>query len=114
MGLELRRTSGKQINGSTLVVPGQPILGYKKFENSFGYKKKPDIYEGYPVDQPQITPIPTSTPIPTPTSTPTPTPTSTPTPTPSPTPDQILLNPIITNNQEYISTESNFYLMFVD
>ena len=110
MGLELRRTSGKQINGSTLVVPGQPILGYKKFENSFGYKKKPGIYEGYPVDQPQITPIPTGTPIPTPT----PTPTSTPTPTPSPTPDQILLNPIITNNQEYISTDSNFYLMFVD
>jgi len=108
MGLELRRTSGKQINGSTLVVPGQPILGYKKFENSFGYKKKPDTYEGYPVDQPQITP--TSTPTTTPTSTPT----STPTPTPSPTIDQILLNPIITNNHEYISTESNFYLMFVD
>ena len=88
MGLELRRTSGKQINGSTLVVPGQPILGYKKFENSFGYKKKPDTYEGYPVDQPQITPTPTptSTPTPTPTSTPTPTPTTTPTPTPTTTP----------------------------
>ena len=61
MGLELRRTSGKQINGSTLVVPGQPILGYKKFENSFGYKKKPETYEGHPVDPTHITPTPTPT-----------------------------------------------------
>ena len=53
MGLESRRTSGKQINGSTLIVPGQPILSYKKFENSFAYKKKSELFEGYPVDPTQ-------------------------------------------------------------
>lgn len=50
MGLETRRTSGKQINGSTLIVPGQPMLSYKKFENSFSYKRKAEVFEGYPVE----------------------------------------------------------------
>jgi hypothetical protein len=48
--------------------------------------------------------------------TPTPTPTQTPTPTPTltPTPIDILINPIITENDEYIIVGDNFYLMFVD
>ena len=59
--------------------------------------------------------IPTPTPTPTFTSTPTPTLTSTPTPTPTPsTPIDILINPIITENDEYIIVGDNFYLMFVD
>ena len=62
-----------------------------------------------------VIPTPTSTPTPTFTSTPTPTFTSTPTPTPTPsTPIDILINPIITENEEYINVGNNFYLMFVD
>jgi hypothetical protein len=57
--------------------------------------------------------IPTPTPTPTFTSTPTPTLTSTPTPTPTPsTPIDILINPIITENDEYIIVGDNFYLMY--
>jgi hypothetical protein len=57
--------------------------------------------------------IPTPTPTPTFTSTPTPTLTSTPTPTPTPsTPTDILINPIITENDEYIIVGDNFYLMY--
>ena len=41
------------------------------------------------------------------------TPTSTPSPTPTPTID-ILINPIITENDEYINVGGDFYLMFVD
>ena len=59
--------------------------------------------------------IPTPTPTPTFTSTPTPTLTSTPTPTPTPsTPIDILINPIITENDEYINVGNNSYLTFVD
>ena len=59
--------------------------------------------------------IPTPTPTPTFTSTPTPTLTSTPTPTPTPsTPIDVLINPIITENDEYINVGNNSYLMFVD
>jgi hypothetical protein len=58
-------------------------------------------------------PFPTLTPTPTFTSTPTPTLTSTPTPTPTPsTPIDILINPIITENDEYIIVGDNFYLMY--
>ena len=58
-----------------------------------------------------LTPTPTNTS--TPTSTPTPTLTSTPTPTPTPsTPIDILINPIITENDEYIIVGDNFYLMY--
>ena len=65
------------------------------------------------------TPTPTPTPTNTPTLTPTPTPTNTPTLTPTPTPTptsviEILINPIITENGEYIDVGGNFYLMFVD
>jgi len=71
------------------------------------------------IPTPTPTPTFTSTPTPTLTSTPTPTPTptststSTPTPTPS-TPIDILINPIITENEEYINVGNNSYLMFVD
>ena len=61
-----------------------------------------------------VIPKPTSTPTPTFTSTPTPTLTSTPTPTPTQTPIEVLINPIITENDEYINVGDNFYLMFVD
>jgi hypothetical protein len=47
---------------------------------------------------------------------PTPTPTNTPTPsvTPTPTPEQILINPIITENDEYIEVGNDEYLQFVN
>ena len=61
-----------------------------------------------------VIPKPTSTPTPTFTSTPTPTLTSTPTPTPTQTPIEVLINPIITENDEYINVGNNSYLMFVD
>jgi hypothetical protein len=57
--------------------------------------------------------IPTPTPTPTFTSTPTPTFTSTPTPTPTPsTPIDILINPILIGNDEYISVGNNEYLEY--
>lgn len=54
---------------------------------------------------------PTQTPTQTPTNTPTPTPTQTPTPTPS-LPIEVLIDPIITENNEYINVGNNEYLMF--
>ena len=64
-----------------------------------------------------ITPTNTQTPTVTigltPTATPSNTATNTVTPTPTPTID-ILINPIITENDEYIDVGGNFYLMFVD
>ena len=65
------------------------------------------------IPTPTPTPTFTSTPTPTSTNTPTPTSTSTPTPTPS-TPIDVLINPIITENDEYINVGNNSYLMFVD
>ena len=62
---------------------------------------------------PRPTVTPTVTQTPTVTNTPTNTPTFTPTPTQTPTID-ILINPIITENDEYIDVGGNFYLMFVD
>ena len=59
------------------------------------------------------TPTPTQTNTPTNTETPTPTPTNTPTPTQTPEPE-VLINPIILENGEYISVGDNFYLIFVD
>ena len=62
-------------------------------------------------------PTPTKTPTSTPTNTPTPTitPTQTRTPTPTPTPTPIVLvDPIITNNDEYIDIGQELYLMFFD
>jgi hypothetical protein len=58
--------------------------------------------------------VPTFTPTPTPTNTPTPTSTSVPIPTPTPTnTPQELINPIITENDEYLIVGNNEYLMFV-
>ena len=57
------------------------------------------------------TPTPTNTPTPTPTNTPTPTPTNTPTPTPSPS-VEVLIDPIITENDEYIIVGQNQYLKY--
>jgi hypothetical protein len=54
------------------------------------------------------------TPTPTPTNTETPTSTPTPTPTSTQAPEENLINPIITDNSEYISVGENFYLQFVD
>jgi hypothetical protein len=47
---------------------------------------------------------------------PTPTPTNTPTPsvTPTPTPEQILINPIIVGNDEYLEVGNDEYLQFVN
>ena len=74
-----------------------------------------------PTTTPTQTVTPTNTPTLTPTFTPTFTPTSstTQTPTPTPTltpttPPEVLINPIITQNDEYISVGENEYLMFVD
>ena len=68
-----------------------------------------------PTNTPTFTPTltPTLTPTFTPTSSTTQTPTPTPTLTPTP-PPEVLINPIITQNDEYISVGENEYLMFVD
>jgi hypothetical protein len=72
-----------------------------------------------PTNTPTNTITPTNTQTPTvtigltPTATPSNTATNTVTPTPTPTID-ILINPIITENGEYIDVGGNFYLMFVD
>ena len=67
-----------------------------------------------PTETPTNTPTPTITPTNTvtPTETPTNTPTPTITPTPTPT-SQVLIDPIITGNDEYISVGNDEYLMFV-
>ena len=39
MGLAKRKTSGNINGGSTLIVPGQPILSAKKFEVTFSNKR---------------------------------------------------------------------------
>lgn len=71
----------------------------------------------FPSPLPSQTPYPKLSNTPTPTPTPTNTPTLTPTPTPTPTPTsviEILINPIITNNDEYIDVGNDEYLIFVD
>ena len=47
MGLESRKTSDRQIAGSTLIVTGQQILTVKRFPNTFQYKYRP-FREGEP------------------------------------------------------------------
>ena len=121
MGLDFRKRSGTIANGSRLVVPGQITTGQKVFPNTFSQKSAPPNpkLESLPIATPTNTPTPsvtpTLTPSVTPTYTPTPTPsvtpTSTPTPTPTPTPEQ-LINPIITENGEYIVVGNEEYLMF--
>jgi len=39
MGKELRKTSGKIIGGSTLIVPDQPVYSVKVFPPTFKYKQ---------------------------------------------------------------------------
>ena len=118
MGLDFRKRSGTIANGSRLIVPGQITTGQKVFPNTFSQKSAPPNFklESLPIVTP-IIPIPTNTPTPTPSVTPTPTNTPTPsvtptsTPTPTPTPEQ-LINPIITENEEYIVVGNEEYLMF--
>lgn len=141
MGLDFRRKSGRIANGSKLIVPGQITIGIKVFPNTFSQKKSApidsNIQINYPTPTntptPTITPIPTNTPTPTPTitstniptSTPTPTPTktpipsftTTPTPTPTPTPTvpvDILVNPILAQEDVYIIVGSNNFLQYND
>jgi hypothetical protein len=59
------------------------------------------------------TPTPTQTNTPTNTETPTPTPTNTPTPTQTPVPE-VLINPILIGNDEYLSVGNNEYLEFIN
>jgi hypothetical protein len=58
-----------------------------------------------------VSPTPTNTPTVTPTNTPTVTPTNTPTPTPS-LPVESIIDPIITENDEYIIVANNEYLKY--
>lgn len=106
MGLDFRKRSGTLANGSRLIVPGQITTGQKVFPNTFSQKSAPPNFklESLPIVTP-IIPIPTNTPTPTPSVTPTST------PTPTPTPEQ-LINPIITENEEYIVVGNEEYLMF--
>ena len=106
MGLDFRKRSGTLANGSRLIVPGQITTGQKVFPNTFSQKSAPPNFklESLPIVTP-IIPIPTNTPTPTPSVTPTFT------PTPTPTPEQ-LINPIITENKEYIVVGNEEYLMF--
>jgi hypothetical protein len=50
MGLSSRKKSGKLIAGSTMIVPGQPILSAKKFVITFSNKKGslPETYNEQP------------------------------------------------------------------
>lgn len=92
MGLSFRKRSGRIANGSRLIVPGQITTGEKVFEITFNGKRNP--YDVPAPKEPTI-PIPPSR-----------------TPRPTPTPEQ-LVNPIITENDEYINVGENEYLEFV-
>jgi hypothetical protein len=52
MGLSSRKKSGKLIAGSTMIVPGQPVLSAKKFQVTFSNKKGslPETYNQPPKD----------------------------------------------------------------
>jgi hypothetical protein len=135
MGLDFRRKSGRIANGSKLIVPGQITTGIKVFPNTFSQKKSAPIDSNIQINYPTPTntPTPTSTPIPTntptptptitstntptPTKTPTPSITTTPTPTPTPTPTvpvDILVNPILAQEDVYIIVGSNNFLQYND
>jgi hypothetical protein len=92
MGLERRKTSGNLIGGSNLIVPGQNIYNVKRFPTTFNFKKGSgvDNQRLYNTTPPKPSPLP---------------------PTPVP---QVLINPIITENQEYLAVGQYFYLMYVD
>jgi hypothetical protein len=107
-----------QFTGITTNITGSTSITFNVITNS--------IFDVTPTPTPTLTPTPTETslpvtPTPTPTETslpvtPTPTETSlpvTPTPTPTPDPNQ-LIDPILTENDEYINVGNDLYLMFVD
>jgi hypothetical protein len=99
MGLSFRRRSGRIADGSKLIVPGQITTGVKVFPNTFQYKqgsKDKSLGPGIEVDL-------------VPTNTPTPSPSPTPTPTPQP---EVLIDPIITQNGEYIYVGDGYYLKY--
>lgn len=48
MGLGTRKTSGRLIGGSSLIVPGEAIYTVKRFPNTFQYKYRV-LPEGEPV-----------------------------------------------------------------
>jgi hypothetical protein len=100
MGLDRRRVSGKVYNGSTLIVPGQQVSSVKVIPITFQYKKgsSRDLEREYQEIKPTTTPTPTVTP----------------TPTPTPVPPEVLLNAIITDNQEYINVGNNYYLQYAE
>lgn len=132
MGLNLRPRSGRIANGSRLIVNGQPTTGSKLTQPIFTRKRSapidlnPDIIPTLTPSQtptltPTVTPTPsfttTNTPSVTPTITPSPTASvgQTPTPTPSFTPTrsvEIIINPIISQNDEYIIVGVDNYLMY--
>lgn len=83
-----------------MIVPGQPISSYKKFEVTFQYKKgsnKESVREYNTLQSP----TPTGTPIITPTNTPIPSQTPTPTPTPTPNPNTITFNIEVGNDGDF-------------
>jgi len=95
---------------STLIVTQLSPSGYS-------YEVFGQVTFQFPLPTPTPTTTETLTPSATEGPTPTPTNTSTPTPTPSPTseiPVETLIDPIITDNDEYISVGSSEYLKFVD
>jgi hypothetical protein len=118
MGLDFRKRSGRIANGSLLIVPGQTTNGIKVYQTTFSQKKSQNDKTLGPeslISSPTPTLTNTPTPTPTLTNTPTPTPTPTNTPTPMPySPIEILIDPILTENNEYIVAGNGEYLMFVN
>jgi hypothetical protein len=93
----------ESISGQTVVVVDvdyNDFTGYPLFSQLSGTPNG-SAYEIILINPPTPTPTPsnTATPIPTPTSTPS---------------DEVLINPIITDNSEYISVGNDFYLEFID
>jgi hypothetical protein len=93
MGLIQRKKSGNIMTGSRLIVEGQPMLSAKVFEVGFLGKK------GSLPDEHRESPTTTTTTIPTTTTTTT-------------IPVEVLINPIITNSDEYIDVGNEEYLEF--
>jgi hypothetical protein len=57
MGLSSRKKSGKLIAGSTMIVPGQPVLSAKKFEVTFNKKgSTPESSQDKPTTPPTSNP----------------------------------------------------------
>jgi hypothetical protein len=89
MGLGQRRTSGRSIGGSILIVPGQDIYSVKRFPNSFGSKigSKKDTFREINV---------------------------TPTPTPTPVPPQVILDALLVDATTYFIAGLDEYIMYVE